>query len=113
MVLPLIINLITYEIELCSVDPCMHHIILVYTNRNSLFTEEVVYDRLSKLDSGKSVGPDGLHPHLLKECGSSIAKPLASIFQESLSQGQIPSDWKLANVLSYFQEGIKELGEQL
>jgi len=58
----------------------------------NLFTEEVVYKRLSAMDSGKSAGQDGLHPHLLKECASSIAKPLAEIFQDSSSQGQIPSD---------------------
>jgi hypothetical protein len=41
---------------------------LVHQDQKNLFTEEIVYNRLSKLDSGKSAGPDGLHPHLLKEC---------------------------------------------
>ena len=82
---------------------------LLHQDLKNLFTEEVVYDRLSKLDSGKSAIPDGLHPHLLKECASSIAKHLASIFQESLSQGQIPSDWKLANVCPIFKKGSRNL----
>jgi len=75
----------------------------------NLFTEEVVYKRLSTLDSGKSAGPDGLHPHLLKECASSIAKPLANICQDSLTQGQIPSDWKLANVCPIFKKGSRNV----
>ena len=78
----------------------------LHQDLKNLFTEEVVYDRLSKLDSGKSAGP---HPHLLKECASSIAKPRASIFQESSSQGQIPSDWKLANVCPIFKKGPRNL----
>ena len=78
---------------------------LLHQDLKNLFTEEVVYDRLSKFDSGKSAGPDGLHPHLWKECASSIAKPFASIFQESSSQ----DDWKLANVCPIFKKGSRNL----
>ena len=66
--------------------------------------EKLVLDRLLKLDSRKSPGPDGLHPHFLKICAHNIAKPLASIFQESFDTGQLPMDWKQANVCPIFKK---------
>jgi len=66
---------------------------------------------MSEMDKeGSDLSRTG-HPHLLKECASSIAKPLPNIFQDSLTQGQIPSDWKLANVCPIFKKGSKNVAD--
>ena len=42
---------------------------------------------LKGLDPNSSMGPDGLHPHLLKECAEAVATPLYLIYQKSLEEG--------------------------
>ncbi|CAM5155513.1 unnamed protein product [Natator depressus] len=69
---------------------------------------EVVRDYLEKLDVHKSMGPDELHPRVLKELAAVIAEPLAIIFENSWRTGEVPDDWKKANVVPIFKKGKKE-----
>ena len=62
---------------------------------------------LTKLNIHKASGPDGLSARVLKECSSEIAPVLAYIFNESLAQGAVPDDWRLANVTPVFKKGEK------
>ena len=59
------------------------------------------------LQSDKSPGPDGLHPHLLKSCAQALAKPLSLIFRCSYETGTLPTDWKLAHISPVFKKGSK------
>ena len=68
---------------------------------------ERVRDLLLHLDPYKSMGPDGIHPRVLKELADVIAEPLSIIFQRSWEFGEVPVDWKLANVPIY-KKGQKE-----
>uniref|UniRef100_A0A674JBT0 Patatin like phospholipase domain containing 7 n=1 Tax=Terrapene triunguis TaxID=2587831 RepID=A0A674JBT0_9SAUR len=70
--------------------------------------KEVVRDYLEKLDEHKSMGPDALHPRVLKELADVIAEPLAIIFENSWRSGEVPDDWKKANVVPIFKKGKKE-----
>ncbi|CAM4592199.1 unnamed protein product, partial [Lepidochelys kempii] len=70
--------------------------------------KEVVRDYLEKLDKHKSMGPDALHPRVLKELADVIAEPLAIIFENSWRSGEVPDDWKKANVVPIFKKGKKE-----
>ncbi|KAG6929206.1 hypothetical protein G0U57_006166 [Chelydra serpentina] len=70
--------------------------------------KEVVGDYLEKLDKHKSMGPDALHPRVLKELADVIAEPLAIIFDKSWQSGEVPDDWKKANVMPIFKKGKKE-----
>ncbi|CAM5108800.1 unnamed protein product [Eretmochelys imbricata] len=70
--------------------------------------KEVVQDYLEKLDEHKSMGPDALHPRVLKELADVTAKPLAIIFENSWRSGEVPDDWKKANVVPIFKKGKKE-----
>ena len=44
---------------------------------------------------------------MLKECSSEIAPILALIYNETLAQGTVPDDWRLANVAPIFKKGEK------
>ena len=46
---------------------------------------------LKSLMESKSMGPDQIHPMILKECALEFAKPLTILFRESNKQGKIPN----------------------
>ena len=73
-----------------------------------VFTEEEVLSQLSKINTNKSQGPDGIHPKLLKELSGELAKPLTDLFNQSLATGVVPEDWKLANVVPIHKKGSRE-----
>uniref|UniRef100_A0A8C3KZU3 Reverse transcriptase domain-containing protein n=1 Tax=Chrysolophus pictus TaxID=9089 RepID=A0A8C3KZU3_CHRPC len=54
------------------------------------------------------MGPDEIHPRVLRELAEVIAKPLSIIYQCSLLTGEVPEDWKLANVTPIYKKGCKE-----
>ncbi|GAB0178388.1 mitochondrial enolase superfamily member 1 [Grus japonensis] len=67
-----------------------------------------VQDLLLQLDVCKSMEPNGIHPRVLKEPANAIMGPLSIIFQWSCESGEVPVDWKLANVVPVFKKGKKE-----
>ncbi|CAM4533257.1 unnamed protein product [Lepidochelys olivacea] len=70
--------------------------------------KEVVRDYLEKLDEHKSMGPDALHPRVLKKLADVIAEPLAIIFENSWRSGVVTDNWKKANVVPIFRKGKEE-----
>lgn len=60
---------------------------------------EFVQDMLLQLDVHKSMGPDGIHPRVPKELTDVNAGPLSIIFQVTWESGEVPVDWKLANIV--------------
>ncbi|KFQ10549.1 hypothetical protein N330_09456, partial [Leptosomus discolor] len=69
---------------------------------------EMVRDLLHHLDTQKSMEPDGIHPRVLRELSEALTKPLSIIYQQSWLTGEVPVDWKLANVTSIYKKGQKE-----
>ncbi|KAK4810837.1 LOW QUALITY PROTEIN: hypothetical protein QYF61_008809 [Mycteria americana] len=69
---------------------------------------EMVSDLLHHLDTHKSMGPDGIHPRVLKELADVLTKPLSIIYQQSWLTGEVPVDWRLANVTPIYKKGRKE-----
>ena len=55
-----------------------------------------------------SMGPDGMHPRVLRELAEVIAKPFSIIFERSWRTGEVPEDWRIANVTPVFRKGKKE-----
>ena len=64
-----------------------------------------VRNALLALDVNSAMGPDGLHPHLLKACAGNLAHPLYRIYKRSLEEGSLPPLWKLSLVVPIFKKG--------
>ncbi|PKU45830.1 rna-directed dna polymerase from mobile element jockey-like [Limosa lapponica baueri] len=73
-----------------------------------LVQEDQVKELLSELDTHKSMGPDGMYPQVLRELAEVIAEPLSIIFERSWRTGEVPEDWRKANVIPAFKKGKKE-----
>lgn len=65
--------------------------------------EQDVKDQLFMLNSNKPGGPDEIMPKLIKLTGTSLVKPLTLLFNRSLSLGEVPMQWKMANISSIFK----------
>ena len=62
---------------------------------------------LDGLNVHKASGPDGLNARVLKECSNEISPILAVIYNESLARGEVPDEWRQANVSPVFKKGEK------
>ena len=71
----------------------------------------MVEDELDELSPNKSVGPDKIHPRLLKELASIISGPIAFLFNLSLERSVLPEDWKLAIISPIHKKGSKSVAE--
>ena len=78
---------------------------------NLEFGEGRVFRLLKNLNPNKAPGPDGIHGRVLKNCASSLALPLSLLFTVSYRTGQIPSEWKSADIVPVFKKGDKKCVE--
>ena len=93
----------------------MWQVVQLYTilNNNDFFitdirvTAESVSEKLKKLNPNKSPGPDKIYPRILKELSNELASPLAYLFNLSIEKGEIPEEWKCAEVTAIFKKGAK------
>lgn len=69
---------------------------------------EEIQQRLNKLGIRKSVGPDGIAGYILKGCRENLALPILDIVQCSLKEGNVPEQWKQANVIPVYKGGNKD-----
>jgi len=67
-----------------------------------VITEDLVHNKISKLNITKASGPDEIHPSTFCDY---LCKPLCLIYNQSLQSGQLPQDWKPANVTPVYQNG--------
>ena len=68
-------------------------------------TSDGVQKLLENLNGNKSMGPDQIHPRVLKKLATAVAPILTVIFTKSLHSGKVPKDWKKANVAPIFKKG--------
>ena len=74
---------------------------------NIIFTKEGVEKLLKNLDPTKASGPDNISTRILKETATEVAPCLAIILQHSYDTGQVPNDWRNANITAIFKKGSK------
>ena len=72
-----------------------------------LIVKNDVLQKIEKMKVNKTPGPDKISPRILKEVKHQMSKPLAILFNKSLRDGKVPSDWKCANVTPLFKKGDK------
>ena len=72
-------------------------------------TEEMFKKRLSKVKKNGAPGPNKITQQVLSELQDVVALPLCIIFNKSLSTGEVPEDWKIANVTPVFKKGNRSL----
>ena len=84
-------------------------------DRSAPFMEEIVVTKegvtklLKGLNPSKVLGPDELHPRVLKELATELGPVFAHLFQQSIDRGEIPREWSLANISPLFKKGDMSL----
>lgn len=69
--------------------------------------EEMVANKLEKIDVNKCPGLDDMHPKLLFELRGELIKPLTKLFNFSMKNGVVPLEWREAGVVPLFKKGKK------
>lgn len=54
------------------------------------------------------MGPDKIHPRVLKELVEVLTKPLPIVYQQSWLPGEVPLKWRLTKVMPVYKKGQKE-----
>ena len=68
-------------------------------------TEQGVRKLLLKMNPNKACGPDKLTARFLKDIGNKLSPILAVFYQATLDRGQVPLEWRKANVTAIFKKG--------
>ena len=69
-----------------------------------VITEAKVLKKLKMLKTNKSPGPDMCHPCVLSRLREELVTPLTMLYQKSLSTGELPEEWKTANVTALYKK---------
>ena len=64
---------------------------------------------LKGLNPSKALGPDDLHPRVLKELATELGPVFAHLFQQSIDTGEIPKEWSLANICPLLNKSDRSL----
>jgi len=64
---------------------------------------------LDKLRKDKASGADELVPRFLSKIKHQLARPLTMLFNNIMKSGQVPADWKEANVVPVFKDRCRNI----
>ena len=71
------------------------------------FNSDRIQQLLADFNVNKSCGPDLIPGIVLKKCASSLSTPLSNLFSKIYYSGNVPMDWKQANVVPIHKKGDK------
>jgi hypothetical protein len=74
---------------------------------NVKFNFRTVKRKIKELRSDAAAGPDGIGPRVLQELVDGLAPALVIIFTKSMETGEVPMEWREANVTPIFKKGAK------
>ena len=74
-----------------------------------VINEQLIYNKICKLNKYKSAGADGLFSRVFVECANSISKYLSLLFYLCLNSGYLPNIWKSSIVVPIFKKGNRQL----
>ena len=74
-------------------------------------TEPGIIKLLRNIKVKKATGPDEMSPRILEEAAEQLAPILTFISKQSFTSGQIPDDWKSANICPLHKKGFRDLAE--
>jgi len=63
---------------------------------------------LEQLNPHKAPGPDGFLPKVMREVASGLAPHLSRVFRRSLETGEVPTDWRRADVVPIPKKGPED-----
>ena len=61
------------------------------------------------MNPSKALGPDELHPRVLKKLAAELGPIFAHLLQQSIDSGEIPKESTLANISPLFKKGNRSL----
>ena len=91
------------------------HTQVPFLDRSAPFMNDIVISKegviklLKGLNPSKALGPDELHPRILKELATDLGPVFAHLFQQSMDTGEIPKEWSLANICPLFKKSDRSL----
>ena len=74
-----------------------------------IVTEDQLFELTKGVDISKALGFDGVGSRIIKLCSKVFHFYFARFIYLSLSLGQYPSEWKLANVIPLFKNDNRQL----
>ena len=75
------------------------------------FTEDDIEARIMEISPNSSPGIDGVAALLLRNCASTLKKPIYMLWRQSLTSGKFPTCMKLGLVIPVFKGGNRCLAE--
>ena len=91
------------------------HTQVPFLDRSAPFMNDIVISKegviklLKGLNPSKALGPDELHPRVIKELATELGPVFAHLFQQSMDTGEIPKEWSLANICRLFKKTDRSL----
>ena len=74
-----------------------------------VITENGVLKLLEKIQIHKAAGPDKISARVLKQLAPVTSKMLTKIYTRSYKTGEIPKDWRSANLTPVYKKGKKAI----
>ena len=101
-------NSVDYQRYLTSTDKLF---LLHPTNANKVFS------LMNQLSKSKATGLEiyarlgvGIYARLIRECADLISVYICDVFDQSISQGKFPEDWKSARLTPLFKQADRDDG---